>query len=87
MTTDEMIEAAKQGAKEALAEDRRDFYVEPEEHYNHHQFVEKAITFLDKTTGTIWGTVIRAVVMVLLAAIVIGAITMGWKHVVTEVIK
>lgn len=85
MTEEQILEAARRGAREALEEDRRSFYVAPEEHYNHHQFIEKAINFLDKTTGTIWGTIIRAVVMVLLAALVVGVVTMGWKHILTDI--
>lgn len=62
MTPDEIAEAVKKGTMAALAEDRKQFYVAPEAHYNHHRFIEKAMNFVDKTTGTIMGTGIRIIV-------------------------
>ena len=66
MTPEEIEAAAHKGAaagtSEALAEDRKQFYVDAEQHYRHHQFLDRAISFCDKTAGTIWGRGIRVLV-------------------------
>lgn len=91
MTPDEIEKAAHKGAasgtKAAIEEDRAKFYVDAEEHYNHHQFIEKAMSFLDKTAGTAWGAFIRIILFGLITALVLGLVTFVGKEAITTVGK
>ena len=80
ITTEQITEAVKI----ALAADRKAFYIPPEEHYNHHQFIEKAIAFFDKTTGTVTQTIIRAVVLGVIIVLGAGVIALLGKRILAS---
>lgn len=77
MTPQEVTDAVKI----ALEEDRKNFYVPPETHYNHHQFIEKLSRFFDKTTGTIVGTIVRVVVVGVIGLLAIGFFVYTGKNI------
>ncbi len=79
LSTEQITEAVKV----ALAEDRKNFYVPPEKHYDHHQFIEKLSRFFDRTTGTIWGTFVRVFVVGVLSLLAIGFFVYTGKNILS----
>lgn len=74
MTKEDIEAAAAVGLKKVLDERDKQFYINPRDHYLHHEFIEGLIEWLDKTKGTIWGAVLRTVVYGLLVLIILGVI-------------
>ncbi|MCK4739737.1 MAG: hypothetical protein KAT46_07285 [Deltaproteobacteria bacterium] len=69
----------KKVVKEAIQEDRTDFYVDPKKHYHHHVVVEDFIEWLDKTKGTAWGAFIRLIVYGLITVTIGGVLSYVYK--------
>lgn len=65
-------EELKKVIKEALQEERTDFYVDPKTHYEHHEAVEDFIGWLNKTKGTAWGAFVRLLVYGVIALTIAG---------------
>ncbi len=74
MTSQEIEAAAEAAIKKVLDERDKRFYINPKDHYLHHEFIEGLIEWLDKTKGTIWGAVLRTAVYGLLVLIILGVI-------------
>lgn len=83
ISTEQITEAVKV----ALAEDRKNFYVPPETHYNDHQFIGKLSRFFDKTTGTIVGTAVRVVVVGIIGLLAIGFFVYTGKNILAVLPK
>lgn len=62
----------KEGLDNAVAEKMRDFYIERETHYLHHQFIERIIKMFDTAEKTAWRVTISFIVIAVLTLIVAG---------------
>lgn len=51
---------------------RKAFYVPPEQHYKHHQFIDSFVQFVDEGRTTVFRTVVRAMVGMFIFAMVVG---------------
>lgn len=48
------------------------YWVDRELHYKHHEFIDKWMKWADDASKTMWGTLIRALVLFMLALIALG---------------
>ncbi len=72
------IEIAVKGAvKEAIAEEKAAFYVEPEKHYNHHLFVDRLVKLFKGASDWAGRIIIGAIVSAILTLIMLGFIAWG----------
>jgi len=70
----------KEAVKEALREEIEPLYVDREVHYQHHQFIQDLIDWMEDCKGTFRSTVVRALVWGLLSLLVFGFIFFGREH-------
>lgn len=70
MTKDEL----KSAVGEAIDEKLSQFWVDRETHYEHHKFIDKWMKWADDATKTIWHTIIKAIVLLILGLIAVGAL-------------
>lgn len=62
----------KAAVKEAIAEERDNFFVDPETHHDHHKFIETWIKWMDDSKGTIRRALIHALVWAVLGLLLAG---------------
>jgi len=63
--------------KEAMDDKLRDFWVDREEHYQHHKFIAEFIQWLETCKSTITKTVVRGIVLTIIGLIILGFIFWG----------
>jgi hypothetical protein len=71
----------KEAVKEALEESLGCYYLDGETHYQHHEFIEGMIKWMEHTKGTIWGAFLRIMVYGALLLLVGGFIWWGREHI------
>ena len=71
----EICAIVKKVVKEAMAEEREDFYIDREQHYKHHDFIENLSQLISGTKSTIWRTVIKIFVWGGLIIFLFGLLT------------
>ena len=70
MTKDEL----KSAVSEAIDEKLSQFWVDREVHYKHHEFIERLMTWYDDASKTMWHTIIKAIILLIMGLIAIGAL-------------
>ncbi len=73
-------EEVKNAVREVFEEEFQSFYVDSETHYQHHQFVQGLISWMDDTRGTVRKTLIHALVWGLLSLLLFGFIFFGQEY-------
>lgn len=71
----------KEAVKEALKEELGQFYIQREEHYQHHLFIAQMIKWSENIKFKILGVIIKAIVIGIIALIVGGFIFWGKSHI------
>lgn len=57
---------------ESLDSKFREYWVDRELHYKHHEFIDKWMRWADDASKTIWGTLLRGFVLFIMALIALG---------------
>ena len=77
MTKDELKDAVGEAIDEKLSQ----FWVDRELHYKHHEFIDRWMKWSDDMSKTIWHTVVKAIVLLALGLMALGALLkIGWRH-------
>lgn len=74
MTAD--YDAIKQAVKDAMKEEMKDFYIDREEHYQHHMFIKSFKGGVEACQSTIGKVALSSIIVGILTVMVIGFI--GW---------
>lgn len=72
-------DAIKAAMTEVIDEKMKDFWIERERHYKHHEFITEMICWTDKFKSATMKAVVNCIVVALLSAIAIGFIVWGRK--------
>ena len=67
----------KEAVKEALADEIKRFYVDREQHYQDHLFIKDFRDWCQGIKSTIWKTLAKIVVTIVIGLIVLGFILWG----------
>lgn len=59
---------------EAIEDKLKDFWVDREQHYAHHKFIDKWMKWSDEAEKTVWATIVKTVVLFVLGLIALGAL-------------
>lgn len=81
MTEKEII---KEAIKEALKEELGSFFIEREEHYQHHLWISQMIKWSDSIKSKVIGTVVKLFVTGIIVLVVMGFILWGKSHFVSK---
>lgn len=57
---------------ESLDNKFKQYWVDRELHYKHHEFIDKWMKWTDDATKTIWNSILKAVILGILALIALG---------------
>lgn len=82
LSAEEIRQAITTGISEAIDTKTKEFYVNREQHYKHHQFIEEFIELMKTSRRTA-----TRVVIVAMVSGVLGLIVMGFWHKIQELIK
>jgi preprotein translocase subunit Sss1 len=75
LTKDEIAEVVKQSIQAGIHEqEQAAFWVDREEHHDHHEFLKELINFLKDTRTTVWKTFVRTSIVGILGIFVLGFI-------------
>ena len=78
-----VVEAVAEGLRLHSGEDaeeakRKAFYIKPEEHYQHHDFIRAFVKFVEEGKTTVFKTVVRLFVAGFFFLLIAGLVT-WWK--------
>lgn len=77
--SEEHIQAIKRAVSEAMQEQMKDFYIEREKHYQHHQFIGELIEWSKSWKSTAMKAIANTIVMAAIALLLAGYIAWGGK--------
>jgi len=77
--SEEHILAIKRAVSEAMAEQMKDFYLEREKHYQHHEFIEDLIQWRDSSKSTCLRDLANIIVAGAVGLMLLGFIAWGSK--------
>jgi len=66
------LEAVKVAVKEALQEELNEFYIDREEHYKQHKFIEEMINYTEQCKGVFLKTIVTTIVGGAIALMIVG---------------
>jgi hypothetical protein len=72
-------DSIKAAVTEAIQEQMRDFYVDREKHYQHHEFLESLIRWRDSCKSTCMKAVANMLIASILGLLVLGFLAWGGK--------
>lgn len=78
--TEEDKEDIKTIVREANKEQMADFYVEREQHYQHHEFIKRLMDWSDRISNTAVRSIVHAIIIFILGLILLGFFVYGGKH-------
>ena len=70
-------EELKSTMEEVLDSRLKEFWVDRELHYKHHEFIDRWMKWSDDVNKTIWRSIIKYVVIFIMGLIALGFF---WKH-------
>ena len=70
-------EELKEVVESALEGRLKEFWVDRELHYKHHEFIDKWMKWSDDVSKTVWRSVVRYIVIFIMGLIALGFF---WKH-------
>jgi len=76
---EDQLEMIRKTVADAIAVQMKDFYVEREKHYQHHQFIDGLIKWQQGWKSTCMRAIAYAVVNAIIGLIVLGYIAWGGK--------
>lgn len=71
----------KAAVKEVMDERMKEFYIEREKHYQHHQFLEGFIAWTSSIKSTVLKTIVGLVVTALIGLVVLGFAVWGKRNI------
>lgn len=63
--------------KEAMDDKLRDFWIDREEHYEHHKFIGELIKWLQDCKSTASKTLVKGIILTIIGLIILGFIFWG----------
>lgn len=76
-TKDALVREIREAVDTAL----KPFYIDREEHYQHHKFIGKLMDLVDKTAGGACATVAKILVTAVFALLLFGIVFWGKTHI------
>lgn len=74
----EDVEIITKAVVEAIDQKTKEFYVDREKHWKHHEFLDNLIDFFDKTKTTTWRAMLTFAVIGILGLLVMGIMFAVW---------